>query len=292
MHYLLGDLQGCDDALARLLDLLAFSPSRDHLSVLGDLVNRGPASLATLERLKALGASATCLLGNHDLHLLAVAHGVRPPHRSDTLGPILDHPRRDDWIDWLRQRRLADLRDGWLLVHAGVAAAWDREQALGLAAEVEARLRGDDLPAFLHVMYGNQPDRWSDGLAGDDRLRFVVNTLTRIRWVHPDGRLDFASKEGAADAPAGLVPWFEAPGRRTAGVPIAFGHWSTLGLIDRPDLLALDTGCVWGGALSAMRVDGGRRELVQVPCAQAQVPGAPTQPAAAVGAGAGPGAAA
>lgn len=273
MDYLVGDLQGCCDAFDRLLAAIGFSPSRDHVFVLGDLVNRGPASLATLQRLRGLGNAATCLLGNHDLHLLAVAHGVRRPHRSDTFGDILASPERDGWLDWLRQRRLAVHAHGWLMVHAGVVPPWDRDQALALAAEFEAHLRGDDIEPFLRVMYGNEPARWSESLAGHDRLRFVVNVMTRIRFVAADGTLDFATKDGAAAAPPGLYPWFDAPGRRTQGVPIAFGHWSTLGLVDRPDLLALDTGCVWGGRLTAVRVDGGRREIVQVDCDAAQTPG-------------------
>ena len=273
MDYLIGDLQGCDDALGRLLATIAFSPSRDRLYVLGDLVNRGPASLQVLERLSAYGDAATCLLGNHDLHLLAVAHGVRPAHRSDTLDAILASPRRAAWLDWLRTRRVAVHAHGWLMVHAGVAPAWDLALTLQLAAELEAAFSGPALADFLQVMYGNEPSRWDASLAGHDRLRFAVNVFTRIRFVDAEGRLDFKVKEGADRAPPGLVPWFEAPGRRSAGVPIAFGHWSTLGLIDRPDLLALDTGCVWGGRLTAVRIDGGRRELIQVACAQAQRPG-------------------
>lgn len=273
MHFLIGDLQGCCDPLDRLLAQVGFSPSRDHLYALGDLVNRGPQSLATLERLRGLGNAATCLLGNHDLHLLAVAHGVRKAHRHDTVADILATDDRAGWIDWLRHRPLAHRAQGWLMVHAGVVPQWDATLTLQLAAEVESQLRGSALPAFLQVMYGNEPARWDDTLAGAERLRFVVNVLTRIRFVRADGTLDLDSKEGAADAPPGLVPWFDAPGRRTEGIPIAFGHWSTLGLIDRPDLLALDTGCVWGGQLSAMRIDGGRRELFQVPCPQAQKPG-------------------
>lgn len=273
MHWLVGDIQGCDDALARLLAEIGYSPSRDHLHALGDLVNRGPRSLAVLRRLRALEGSATCLLGNHDLHLLALAHGVRRAHRSDTLHEVLAAPDREAWLDWLRQRPLADQAQGWLLVHAGVPPQWDVAQTLALAHEVEAVLRGADLAAFLGLMYGNQPARWSEALYGVERWRFVVNALTRMRFVAADGTLDFQVKEGADAAPPGLLPWFEAPGRRTLGTPVAFGHWSTLGLIDRPDLLALDTGCVWGGSLSAARVDGGRRELVQLRCAQAQAPG-------------------
>jgi len=273
MHWLVGDIQGCDEALARLLAEIGFSPSRDHLHALGDLVNRGPHSLAVLRRLRALEGSATCLLGNHDLHLLALAHGVRRAHRSDTLHEVLAAADRDAWLDWLRQRPLADQAQGWLLVHAGVPPQWDAAQTLALAREVEAVLRGADLAPFLGAMYGNAPARWSATLDGVERWRYVVNALTRMRFVAADGSLDFQVKEGADAAPPGLVPWFDVPGRRTLGTPVAFGHWSTLGLIARADLLALDTGCVWGGCLSAARVDGGRRELVQLRCPPAQAPG-------------------
>ncbi len=273
MHYLIGDLQGCCDAFDRLLAELDFSPSRDRLTVLGDLVNRGPASLPTLRRLRELGDAADALLGNHDLHLLAVAHGVRPEHRNDTLGDILESPERDAWVDWIRQRPLALSREGWLCVHAGLPPQWDSAQALALAGEVQTMLRGPDLHDFLVVMYGNEPARWDDGLQGPDRWRFVINVLTRVRFCGADGTLDFKTKDSALQAPPGLMPWFEVPGRRSAGERIAFGHWSTLGLLNRPDLLALDTGCVWGGRLTAVRVDGGRRELTQVACQQAQLPG-------------------
>ncbi len=273
MDYLVGDLQGCCDAFDRLLAGIGFSPSRDQLVVLGDLVNRGPHSLRTLQRLRSLGNAARCLLGNHDLHLLAVDAGVRALHRSDTLDDILGAPDRAAWIEWVRQRPLALQHQGWLLVHAGVVPQWDAATTLRVAGEVERHLRSDDLHDFLAVMYGNQQTLWSETLTGHDRLRFAVNTLTRIRFVDEHGALELKSKEGAAKAPRGLVPWFDAPGRRTRGVPIAFGHWSTLGLVDRPDLLALDTGCVWGGRLTAVRVDGGRRELFQVPCDEAQRPG-------------------
>lgn len=266
MHYLIGDLQGCHDAFTRLLAEIGFSPSRDRVSVLGDLVNRGPQSLAVLRSVRDLGNAADALLGNHDLHLLAVAHGVRPEHKSDTLREILDAPDRETWLDWLRQRPLALERDGWLCVHAGVSPAWSAAQTLALAAEVEQLLRGPDLGAFLPLMYGNQPARWSDALQGPDRWRHVINVLTRIRFVHADGTLDFKAKESAERAPPGLVAWFDFPRRASAGTPIAFGHWSTLGLVERPALLGLDTGCVWGRSLTAVRVDGGRREVVQVKC--------------------------
>ncbi|MEY4427472.1 MAG: hypothetical protein RLZZ182_161 [Pseudomonadota bacterium] len=273
MIYLLGDLQGCGNPLARLLDEVAFSPSRDHLYVLGDLVNRGPDSLGVLQRLSALGGAATCLLGNHDLHLLAVAHGVRQPHRSDTLGPILEAPDREHWLHWLRQQKLAVCAHGWLMVHAGVLPQWDTAQTLALAREVEAMLQGPDLSTFLPQMYGNTPTQWHDGLQGVARWRCVVNALTRLRFCTADGTMEFATKEGAGGAPEGYMPWFEVPGRRTAQQPVAFGHWSTLGLINRDDLLALDTGCVWGGHLTAVRLTPEGREVVQVPCERALQPG-------------------
>lgn len=273
MNYLVGDLQGCGEALDRLLVALAFSPSRDHAYFLGDLVNRGPASLATLRRLQGLGGSATCLLGNHDLHLLAIAHGVRPAKRGDTVNDILEAPDRPALVDWLCRQRMAVHEQGWLMVHAGVVPQWDLDQTLQLAGEVERQLRGPGLNDFLHVMYGDEPARWDPALTGNDRLRFVVNTLTRIRFCSRDGTLDFKTKEGVTASTPDMMPWFDVPGRRTQGVPIAFGHWSTLGLIDRPDLLSLDTGCVWGGQLTAVCVDGGERDVIQIQCTQAQKPG-------------------
>jgi bis(5'-nucleosyl)-tetraphosphatase (symmetrical) len=257
-----------------MLHEVAFSPSRDHLFVLGDLVNRGPDSLGVLQRLSALGGAATCLLGNHDLHLLAVAQGVRKPHKSDTVAQILDAPDRVHWLNWLRHQKLAVQAHGWLMVHAGVLPQWDAAQTLALAAEVEAMLQGSDLATFLPQMYGNEPAQWRDDLQGAERLRCVINSLTRLRFCSADGTMEFASKEGAGGAPEGCMPWFEVPGRRTAGVPVAFGHWSTLGLINRDDLLSLDTGCVWGGKLTAVRLTDTGREVIQIPCAQSQKPGA------------------
>ena len=274
MLYLIGDVQGCCGALRRLLLKIGFSPSRDRIVVLGDLVNRGPESLATLRLLRGLGDAATCLLGNHDLHLLAVAHGVRPAHRSDTLDDILQAPDRDAWIDWLRQRRMALFERGWLMVHAGVVPQWDVATTLQLAGELEQQLRHAPPKAFLQAMFGNEPARWDAGLNGDARLRFAVNVLTRMRFVAADGSLEFKTKSSAGAAPAGHTPWFDAPGRQTQGTPIAFGHWSTLVATHRPDLLALDTGCVWGGRLSAARIDGDRPELIHVDCDPALAPGA------------------
>jgi bis(5'-nucleosyl)-tetraphosphatase (symmetrical) len=274
MVYLMGDVQGCSSALESLLAQMDFSPSRDRLVVLGDLVNRGPGSLKVLQHLAGLGDAATCLLGNHDLHLLAVAQGVRRLHRGDTVQDILDDPRRDAWLDWLAHRRMACLVEGWLCVHAGVLPQWDATQTLALAAEVEAQLREPPRrAAFLQHMYGNEPPSWRDDLQGADRWRVVVNALTRLRFCTADGTMDFKAKDGLADAPPGHHAWFAVPGRRSTGQPVAFGHWSTLGLVNRPDLLALDTGCVWGGALTAVRVDGGRRDVLQTACEQARKPG-------------------
>lgn len=275
--YCIGDIQGCDAPLARLLAELDFSPSRDTLYVLGDLVNRGPASAAVLRRLMALGASAHCLLGNHDLHLLAMAHGIRPAHRQDTLAHLLQAPDRDELLDWLRRRAMAIHAHGVLMVHAGVLPAWTAAQTMALAAEVESALRGPGFVDFLRQMYGNQPAAWDDRLQGADRLRVIVNALTRLRFCSAAGVMDFAAKEGLATAPAGCMPWFDVPGRATDGTVVAFGHWSTLGWqAGRPDILSLDTGCVWGGCLSAAEIEPGGRlvRLVQTRCEQAQKPGA------------------
>jgi bis(5'-nucleosyl)-tetraphosphatase (symmetrical) len=273
MIYLLGDVQGCVQALEHLLATIGFSPSRDRLVVLGDLVNRGPGSLAVLRRLSGLGDAAVCLLGNHDLHLIAVAHGHRGLKSGDTLQDVLAAPDLTGWIHWLCQQPLAHLEAGWLCVHAGVVPQWDTAQTLALAAEVQTLLRGPDLDQFLSQMYSNEPLQWQDSLQGSARLRFIINTLTRIRFCSEAGVLDLKTKEGANAVVPGFMPWFDVPQRRTQHQAMAFGHWSALGLVNRPQLLALDSGCVWGGQLSAMRVDGGRRDLVQVPCATGEKSG-------------------
>lgn len=276
--YLIGDVQGCDSALQRLLDKISFSPSRDTLYLLGDLVNRGPDSAAVLRRLMGYGNAARCLLGNHDLHLLAIAHGVRRPSRSDTLDDVLQAPDRPALLDWLCRQGLA-LHEVYqdeelLMVHAGVLPAWTAIKTIALASEVEAVLQSPDLPDFLRQMYGNEPAYWDDALTGDARLRVIVNALTRLRFCTTEGEMEFETKEGAEAAPAGYRPWFEVPERHTADVTVAFGHWSTLGWLNRPDVLALDTGCVWGGCLSAVRLGKARaHELIQVKCQAMQTPG-------------------
>lgn len=272
---MIGDVQGCDAALGRLLDDIGFSPSRDTLYLLGDLVNRGPASLAVLRRLISLDGAAHCLLGNHDLHLLATAHGVRKPHRSDTVGEILAAPDREALLDWLRARPMALFEHGWLMVHAGVLPQWDVAGTLALAGELQAVLRSADWTGFLQEMYGNEPPLWSDSLRGAARLRVIVNAFTRLRFCTAQGVMEFDTKDSAGAAPEGFMPWFDVPGRRTEGVPIAFGHWSTLGAVQRHDLQALDTGCVWGGCLTAARITEvpGEVERISVRCEQASKPG-------------------
>ena len=268
--YAVGDLQGC---LASFDHLVARLPEAERFVFVGDLVNRGPQSLATLRQVKSLAdaGKAAVVLGNHDLHLLAVAAGIRPVHRSDTIQEILDAPDRATLLDWLRGVPLAHREQGVLFVHAGVLPDWDVDRTLALSEEVRGRLAADDHEAFLREMYGNEPARWSEDLRGHDRLRCVVNALTRARMLTPDGTMNLKHKDASAAAPRGLVPWFDHPRRRTRGTPIVFGHWSTEGLVMREDVAGLDTGCVWGGRLSALRLKD--RALFQVDCPQSQAPG-------------------
>lgn len=285
--YLIGDVQGCNTALQRLLDTVSFSPSRDTLYMLGDLVNRGPDSAGVLRRLMSFGNAARCVLGNHDLHLLAVARGARKPHRLDTLDDVLTAPDRTAMLDWLRQQRMAILEcfgnRTLLLVHAGVLPSWTATKTVALAHEVEAMLRSSEIDAFFATMYSDSPTAWSDALRGPDRIRVIVNALTRLRFCTAEGEMEFDTKDSAEAAPTGYMPWFMVPERKTKDTTVAFGHWSTLGWLGRDDLLALDTGCVWGGCLSTLRIEPGatedapwRTELIQVQCDQAQKPGNPT----------------
>lgn len=262
-----GDLQGCCSAFDALLQHPSVAADTDATFWLaGDLVNRGPQSLGALRRVIALGERAVCVLGNHDLHLLAAAAGERKLRRSDTLAEILDAPDAQDIIDWVRHRPLAHAAEGHLMVHAGVLPGWKVDDVMARAAEVEAVLRGPDWKRFMASMYGDEPAAWRNGLRGADRLRVIVNALTRLRFCSAKGVMEFETKSEADNAPAGFMPWFEVPGRRTAGTPIVFGHWSTLGLKLTRDLLALDTGCVWGGQLTAVRLQD--RALAQIDCAE------------------------
>lgn len=267
----IGDLQGCLRELHQLLKTLDYSADRDQLWFVGDLVNRGPDSLDTLRFVRSLGDGAKVVLGNHDLHLLAVASGSgRTLRKDDTLDDILRARDRDTLLEWLRTRPLAVREGDDLMVHAGVVPQWTADEVMTLAAEVEHALRNEPAPLF-ESMYGNRPDRWSSELRGPDRLRFIINALTRLRYCREDGRIDLKMKGRPGTQEAGWLPWFDVPGRRTAAIRLISGHWSTLGFIDRPDLLALDTGCVWGGALSAASLEDGARW--SLPCAGHRLPG-------------------
>lgn len=261
--YVIGDVQGCLSSLKQLTSQL---PAADRLLFVGDLVNRGSESLATLRHVKARveHGQAVALLGNHDLHLLAAAAGVRPLKKGDTLQAILDAPDREELLAWVRTRPLAHLEDGALFVHAGVLPSWTLEQTLSLADEVHRSLAAPGDDAFLRQMYGDEPRRWSDDLTGTDRLRCIVNALTRLRLVSPDGAMNLKHKDNASTAPAGDVAWFDHPQRATRGTLIVFGHWSAEGLVARSNVIGLDTGCVWGGKLSALRLND--RALFQRDC--------------------------
>lgn len=255
--YLIGDIQGCDSILERLLNEIDFSPSKDIIFLLGDLVNRGPASAKVLRRLMHYGPAANCILGNHDMHLLAVAAGQGKINRNDTFQDVLDAPDRSILLDWLRQQPLAcryqdKINQDVLMVHAGVLPSWSAQKTLSLAEEVHTVLRGPDVNNFLNEMYSDLPDTWSDDLKGTARLRVIVNVLTRLRFCDEKDRMEFVTKSGVNKTPEGFKPWFDVPNRQTASQTIAFGHWSTLGWLDRHDVICMDTGCAWGGTLSAL----------------------------------------
>ncbi|MNF26855.1 Bis(5'-nucleosyl)-tetraphosphatase, symmetrical [compost metagenome] len=261
--YAVGDLQGCLKPLQCLLQRVAFDPAEDRLWLVGDLVNRGPQSLATLRFLYQMRDALTCVLGNHDLHLLAVACNIERLKKSDTLQEILDAPDRADLLDWLRRQKLLhyDAERDIVLVHAGIPPQWSLAKALRRAAEVEEALRDDArFPLFLDGMYGNEPAKWDKDLHGVTRLRVITNYFTRMRFCTADGTLDLKSKEGVASAPPGYAPWFSHKQRKTRGQKIIFGHWAALeGRCEEPGLFALDTGCVWGGALTLLNIDSGER---------------------------------
>ena len=267
--YAIGDIQGCCDEFETLLDRLEFDPARDRLWLVGDLVNRGPRSLDVLRKVKALGSAAITVLGNHDLHLLAAA--LTPSEQlkpQDTLGPIFTAPDRDELLDWLRHQPLLhlDAALGYTMIHAGLPPQWDLELAQSCARELEAALRDDDrcMELFAH-MYGDRPNRWSDKLRGVERLRFITNCLTRLRYCRADGSLELKFKGRIEDAPRGVLPWFRAPDRKSSELRIVCGHWSALGYHDADGVLSIDTGCVWGAKLCAVRLDQ-LAQPVFVPC--------------------------
>ncbi|QWD72646.1 symmetrical bis(5'-nucleosyl)-tetraphosphatase [Polynucleobacter sp. UB-Raua-W9] len=266
--YAVGDIQGCAPSLKALVKKL---PKKSNMIFLGDLVNRGPNSLAALRQLKSLQESgrAECILGNHDLHLLAIDAGVRKTKGLDTVDTILKAPDRKELIDWVRNRPMALSNGRVLTVHAGVLPQWDLQQTLECAQEVERALRGKSYKQFLANMYGNTPNKWSNSLKGYERLRVITNALTRMRFCTPSGQMEFESKEGLGNGPKGYIPWFKAPKRKTANTLIYFGHWSTLGLLRRNNVIGLDTGCVWGGKLTALEIansnkDSKSLEIIQV----------------------------
>lgn len=265
--YAIGDVQGCCDDLERLIDTLRIDTNRDELWFVGDLVNRGPRSLDTLRLVRSLGPAATVVLGNHDLHLIALAQGNRQRAADGELAEVLAAPDAAELVAWLKQQPLAHYRPelNTLMVHAGVAPQWDPLLTIKLAREVEQALRGRQCAAYLQDLYGEQPDRWSPALAGQDRLRFITNCLTRMRYCEIDGTLDLKEHGPPGSQPGHLRPWFELPARQSAMVRIVFGHWASLGLIQRDNLLGIDTGCVWGRRLTAVRLDGPARTF-SVPC--------------------------
>jgi bis(5'-nucleosyl)-tetraphosphatase (symmetrical) len=266
--YAIGDVQGCDAELGALLAELKFSVDRDSLWFVGDLVNRGPDSLKVLRRIRALGEAATCILGNHDLHLLAVAYGAARLRSDDTLDAILAAADREALCEWLKDRPLLheDAKLDVCMVHAGLPPQWDRNLARSCAREVESALRRDPAKLFAHL-YGDLPDRWDSGLRGEERLRFIVNCLTRVRYLDAEGRLALKAKGSPKKAQGkALIPWFEARDARWRGQRIVFGHWSTLGFFSNADVTGIDTGCVWGDRLTALRLDVPDAKPVQVPC--------------------------
>lgn len=265
--YAIGDIQGCYASFAALLECLRFDAGRDRLWLVGDLVNRGPDSLSVLRRVAELGPAVTTVLGNHDLHLLAAAAGLRRMSRGDTLQQVLDAPDADELLDWLRRRPLLhyDRAHGRALVHAGIPPDWGVDEALGHAAEVESLLRGPHWRYGLEVMYGSGPPKWTQDLEYASRVRYTINALTRMRFCARNGALDFERSGPPGSQPRELLPWFDVPSRKSTATHIVFGHWAALGVVRRTDITALDSGCVWGGALTAVALENGR-EATAVGC--------------------------
>jgi bis(5'-nucleosyl)-tetraphosphatase (symmetrical) len=273
--YAIGDVQGCFDELQALLDRVGFVAGSDRLWFAGDLVNRGPKSLETLRFIRGLGETAVCVLGNHDLHLLAAACGHPIDHDDHTLDAVLAAPDRDELIDWLRHRPLLhhDNELGFTMLHAGLPPQWDLDLARCCAREVEEVLQGEEPVEFIEHMYGNKPKRWSEDLAGWDRLRFIVNCLTRMRFCDRDGKLEFKCKGAPGMQREGYHPWFEIPWRASRDLNIVFGHWSTLGSVDTHGIYPTDTACLWGGKLTALRIDSAPPQRIELDCPGQQTPG-------------------
>jgi len=260
--YAIGDLQGCLKPLLKLLDKIKFSDTSDKLWFLGDLVNRGPESLASLHFIKSLGDSATVVLGNHDLHLLAVAHGHKKANKKDTLSDILESPERDALLHWLQTRKLLhyDEKLNTIAVHAGIPPTWGLNKARKLAEEVESCLRGNKHAKYFADMYGNIPDTWNDKLKGTERLRVITNYFTRMRFCNEQSQLEFRTKTGPSDAPKGFAPWYSFANKNLKNTRIVFGHWASLnGQTGHSRIIGLDTGCVWGGKLTALRLEDGEK---------------------------------
>jgi len=266
--YAIGDVQGCLPSLLELLDKINFRTNQDQIWFAGDLVNRGPDSLDTLRFVKDLGASATTVLGNHDLHLLAVAGGYATAHSEDTLSAILRAPDREALLDWLRMQPLIhhDPAIGYTMIHAGLPPQWDLHTAISLCREVEDILSGSQYTDYLANMYGNYPDLWDDNLEGWDRLRYITNCLTRLRYCDENGLLCLSAKGVPGSQPDEFKPWFEVTGRATSAERILFGHWSTLGSRDDNNIHSLDGGCLWGGSLCALRLDQKKPERISINC--------------------------
>lgn len=269
--YAIGDIQGCFDELLRLLDTVSFNAQSDQLWFAGDLVNRGPKSLETLRFVKSLGDSAVTVLGNHDLHLLAASCVPKIANKKDSLLPILEAPDRDELIHWLRHRPLFHSNDDFCLLHAGLPPQWDLKKTQKMASLVEQVLRSDDYQSFLNQMYGNKPNLWSSSLKGVDKLRFIVNCFTRMRYCDLKGQLDFIHNGPPGSQPKNLMPWFEVPKRKNANMRIIFGHWSSLGYYEGANCYAIDTGCLWGGQLTALKL-GEQMQRFSIDCPEAKKP--------------------
>lgn len=268
--YAIGDLQGCYHSFRHLLEQIRFNPQYDSLWLVGDLVNRGSGSLEVLRWIYQHQDSFVTVLGNHDLHTLVVAEGIVKPHRSDTLQALFDADDSAELLHWLRHQPLIHAEGAYAMVHAGLLPQWNITQALALGAEVANELRSDRYREFLQAMYGNEPKRWDETLTGYDRLRVITNAMTRLRLCTEQGEMEFKFKGELGNVPEDYMPWFDVPGRESVDTTILFGHWSALGLILRPDIVALDTGCLWGRSLTAMRLED--RQIFQVPCSSNDIP--------------------